>query len=327
MTEPTRGAEISVVSGRHARLPGQAGLRRACQAVLIVLVVQFSMGMVLNLYVPVPASDANAGFVQEVRTAPFALTVHVLLGLLLIVGASILLIRAVGIRDLPLIAMTAAGLVAILGAFGAGELFVRNGQNSTSLTMAFLTAAALACYVAVLGRVGVGFRQALRAAPYQARAAQPFGSPQAVPLPSRPHPVSGPQPRLDYRQTGPQPSLDHRHTGPQPRIGYPQTGPQPYLRDFDPRPRPAGSWQQAVGQAPPTWPGTPPRPRAPMRRNPAFGPAAEPPPAPAGYGFPGGAVPPDPPGSPGPGWGSRGPAGPPDFDRWPDDDRPGAGTW
>lgn len=320
MTEPTRGAEISVVSGRHARLPGLVGMRRACQAVLIILVVQFSMGMVLNLYVPVPASDAHAGLVQEIKTAPLALTVHVVLGLLLIAGASILLIRAAGIRDVPMIAMTTAGLVAILGAFGAGELFVRNGQSSASLTMAFLTAAALACYVAVLGRAGAGFRQPVRPTPYPARAAQPFGSPQAVPLPSRPHPVSGPQPRLGYRQTGPQPRLGYPQTGPQPRLGHPQTGPQPYLRDFDARQQPAGSWQQAIGQAPPTWPGT--RPGAPMRRDPAFGSAAEPPPAPTGFGFPGGAVPPD---GPGPG---RGPAtGPPDFDRWPDDDRPGAGTW
>jgi hypothetical protein len=291
-------------------------MRRACQAVLIIVVVQFSMGMVLNLYVPVPASDAHAGFVQEIRTAPLALTVHVVLGLLLIAGASILLIRAVGVRDLPMIAMTAAGLVAILGAFGAGELFVRNGQSSASLTMAFLTAAALACYVAVLGRAGAGFRQAVQPTPYPARAAQSFGYPQAVPLPSRPHPVSGPQPRLDYRQTGPQPRLDR-----------PQTGPQPYLRDFAPRQRPAGSWQQAIGHAPPTWPVAPAPPGAPVRRNPAFGSAAEPPPAPPGLGFPGGAVPPDPPGSPGPGWGSRGPAaGPPDFGRWPDDDMPGAGS-
>ncbi len=249
MTEPTRGAEISVVSGRHARLPCPVGLRRASQAVLIILVVQFSMGMILNLYVSVPSSDANAGFIQEIRTAPLALTVHAVLGLALIAGAVILLVRAVGVRDWPMTAMAAAGLVAILGAFGAGELFVRNGQNSASLTMAFLTAAALACYVAMLGRTGAVVRQSVQPKPLRATPAQPAGySDPPVPLPSRPLPVSGPQPRLSYPSAPRQP------------------------RDLAARPQPAGSvWQQAIGQAPPGYAAQPPL-GPPARRNPALPP-------------------------------------------------------
>lgn len=126
---------------------------RVCLATLLLLVAQFSLGMILNLYVTVPASDQHASFVQEVRTAPVALTVHVLVGLLLIGAAGVFMIRAIGSGERLMIALAAAGLAAILGAFAAGEAFVHDGQTSVSLTMAMLTGAALACYIAALGRL------------------------------------------------------------------------------------------------------------------------------------------------------------------------------
>jgi hypothetical protein len=123
-----------------------------------MLAVQFSLGMIVNLYVSVPVSDQHAGFLQEVKTAPAALTVHVLVGLMLIGAAGLLIIRAAGIGDRLPIALAAAGLGTILGAFAAGEAFVRDGQTSVSLTMAVLTGAALACYTAALGRLGAARR-------------------------------------------------------------------------------------------------------------------------------------------------------------------------
>src|ERR1039457_6333790 len=58
--------------------PGGAGpgLRRVCLAALMMLVVQYGLGIFLNLYVAVPASDAQAGIFGEIATAPLALTVH-----------------------------------------------------------------------------------------------------------------------------------------------------------------------------------------------------------------------------------------------------------
>lgn len=130
----------------------------ACLATMLALVVQFSLGMILNLYVSVPASDQHASFVREVETAPFALTAHVLVGLVLIGAAGVFMIRAIGTGDRLVIALAAAGLGAILGAFVAGEAFVRNGQTSVSLTMSMLTGVALACYIAALVRLGAARR-------------------------------------------------------------------------------------------------------------------------------------------------------------------------
>ncbi len=208
-----------VVSGRHARLPAPAGLRGVCLATLITLVVQFSLGMFLNLYVSVPASDQHASYLQEIRTAPLALTFHVLIGLVLIGAAIAAAIRAIRMRDRPAIALTAGGLGAVVGAFGAGELFMRNGQSSASLTMSILTGIALVCYIGALVRAS-SMRRPL-ALPIQTispspRPAAPPGYaangfprvpeyPGSVPLPRRT--ASGPMPRLGHPQTGPQPRL------------------------------------------------------------------------------------------------------------------------
>lgn len=223
-----------VASGRHARLPAPAGLRRVCLATLITLVVQFSLGMILNLYVPVPASDQHASYVQEIKTAPLALTVHVLIGLVLIGAAIAAAIRAIRMRDRLTIAMAAAGLGAILGAFGAGELFVRNGQSSASLAMTILTAVALVCYIGALVRASSMPRQAPspRSAPLPRYAAPYYpGTPEypgSVPLPRRT--ASGPMPRLGNMQ-----GLGDPRTGPQPRLARP---PAAYPSSFRPDPRP-----------------------------------------------------------------------------------------
>ena len=98
-----------VAPGRHTRPPGRAGLRRASLAALIMLVVQYGLGIFLNLYVAIPASDAHASIFGEIATAPLSLTVHALLGLALIGTAILLVVRAIGVRDRLLAVLAAAG--------------------------------------------------------------------------------------------------------------------------------------------------------------------------------------------------------------------------
>ena len=156
------GLDKLVAPGRHTRRPGRAWLRRVCLTVLIMLVVQYGLGIFLNLYVAVPASDAHAGIVGEIATAPLALTVHALLGLGLIGTAILLVVKAVGVRDRLLAVLASAGLTAIGGAFGAGEIFVRNGQSTASMAMAVLTGVALLCYVGTLALANAAQREAER---------------------------------------------------------------------------------------------------------------------------------------------------------------------
>jgi hypothetical protein len=153
------GEAIRVASGKHTRRMELEAVRQVCLAALIMLVVQYGLGISLNLYIAVPASDAHAGIMQEIANGPVMLTLHALLGLALIGAALVLLFRAIRLEDRVTAVLAAAGLTAIGGAFASGEIFVRNGQNGASLAMALLTAVALLCYIGALTRVSTALRR------------------------------------------------------------------------------------------------------------------------------------------------------------------------
>ena len=103
--------------------------------------------MTLNLYIAVPAAGDRTSYLREIETAPGMLTAHALVALLVLATAGILLLRAIALRDMAVIAPVATGLAALLGAFAAGEVFVRNDESSASLSMAILTSVALLSYI------------------------------------------------------------------------------------------------------------------------------------------------------------------------------------
>jgi hypothetical protein len=150
----------TTVSGRHSRPPGVEEVRRTCLAVLTMLIAQYALGIFLNLFVTVPASDKHASMLGEITSGPFALTVHAVLGLSLLGTALLLLVRVVRVEDPVLIALATGALGAIGGAFAAGEIFVKDGgQDSASFTMALLAGVAMLCYVGMLGLVSAPQRR------------------------------------------------------------------------------------------------------------------------------------------------------------------------
>jgi hypothetical protein len=157
------GGVVRVASGKHTRRTELEGVRRVSLAALVMLVVQYGLGIILNLYIAVPASDAHAGLMQEIASGPLMLTLHALLGLALIGAALVLLVRAVRLQDRVIAVLAATGLTAIGGAFASGEIFVRDGQSGASLAMALLTGVALLCYIAALTWVSTGLRGAATA--------------------------------------------------------------------------------------------------------------------------------------------------------------------
>lgn len=139
--------------GRHSypgrrRPAGAADVRKSCLRVLMLLVVQFILGIFLDLYVTIPASDHDTGFAHELGSAPLSLTLHALIGLALIAAAIAAVVRAVAAGSKELTLLTAGGLASVFGAFAAGEIFVRSGSTSSSMTMALLAGVALLCYIA-----------------------------------------------------------------------------------------------------------------------------------------------------------------------------------
>src|SRR5215471_15521874 len=103
-------------------------VRRTSLGMTVALLVQYGLGAVVNLYVTVPARDQGGGVLTAIGRAfangPAALAIHTGLGLLLIVGAINLVVRAVQFRHRPLIWLSAVSLLAILGAALNGAAFV-----------------------------------------------------------------------------------------------------------------------------------------------------------------------------------------------------------
>jgi glycerol-3-phosphate acyltransferase PlsY len=119
-----------------------------------MLLIQYGLGISVNLYSTLPASDHAkplfAGFTSAVGDGPVLLSLHALLGTLLLITASAALVRAVRLAATAPIALTAAALLAIIVAWLAGSAFVGQMKNDTSLTMALGTAVAIFCYALVI---------------------------------------------------------------------------------------------------------------------------------------------------------------------------------
>jgi hypothetical protein len=139
----------STVRGTTGRAGGVAILRRISLGMAIALLVQYGLGMVVNLDVTVPARDQGGGVFTAIGRAlangPAGLAIHAGLGLLLIVGAIQLVVRSVLARHRPLIWLSSVSLLAIIGAAFNGAAFVNSGNDGASLGMAMLTGIALLC--------------------------------------------------------------------------------------------------------------------------------------------------------------------------------------
>jgi hypothetical protein len=122
----------------------QTGLRQSSLAILLVLIVQFALGISVNLYVTLPAVG-HPGHAAWFGNGPL-LALHAALGLFLVLDAIFFLIRAIRAGNRTLIVTSAAGLVAILLAAFFGSSFTDKLTNGYSLGMAIAFAAALACY-------------------------------------------------------------------------------------------------------------------------------------------------------------------------------------
>jgi hypothetical protein len=110
----------------------------------VLLIVQFGLGIGVNLYVTLPA---NKSFLATVFSSG-VLAVHAIVALALLGAAISALVRA--IRARRAVAFTSVGLAAILAAAGAGASFAGSQSNGASLTMALATAVAMFCYLAAV---------------------------------------------------------------------------------------------------------------------------------------------------------------------------------
>jgi hypothetical protein len=126
--------------------------------VCVLLLVQYLLGMVGNLFVTIPAHHPGAdpanyftgsasGLGWVIPDGPGWLAAHAALGLALVLAAIGSLVLTWGRAGRLCTAMSALGLLAIIGAGFNGLSFLDFGYNSSSMIMAGLWALALACYL------------------------------------------------------------------------------------------------------------------------------------------------------------------------------------
>lgn len=121
-----------------------SALRGNCMGAAVLLIVEFGLGMGVNLYVTLPSHKSLIATVLGSAT----LAAHAVVAILLLGAAIGALVRAVRARKA--IALTATGLAAMVAAGISGAAFAGSQSAGASLAMALATAAALFCYLAAV---------------------------------------------------------------------------------------------------------------------------------------------------------------------------------
>jgi len=141
----TRAAHSAARTGGPDQAARLARLRMSSLGAVAMLILEFVLGIIYNLYGTAPTSAKSVGLFSSPDLA-----LHVVVGILLVIAAVGQLIRAISIRHALSLWMSAVGLVAIIAAGFAGLGFTGNGASGASLGMALAFAVALACYVVLV---------------------------------------------------------------------------------------------------------------------------------------------------------------------------------
>ena len=139
----------------------EAAFRQTLGSALALLIVQFLLGMAVNLFVTIPTNHPGAnppeyfgGVVVSVQWAILHgglwLTLHAVWGLVLVLGSVGALVQAIRLGGGGRITLAALGVVGVLGAGFNGGSFLNYNQNFSSMLMAVGFALAMSAYIALL---------------------------------------------------------------------------------------------------------------------------------------------------------------------------------
>jgi hypothetical protein len=118
-----------------------AELRQTSLGILVMLVIQYAVGISYTIYGTMPTAHKSIGLFSS---GP-VLILHEFLSLILLGGSIHVLRKAIGSRRGPAIGASVISLLAILGAGASGIAFLRHGSNAASMGMAMATAVAMLC--------------------------------------------------------------------------------------------------------------------------------------------------------------------------------------
>lgn len=148
------GREALASTAVPATIGRDRGLWINAFSAAVILLFEYGLGMWVNLYAQIPASDHGKGiftaFGAAVAQGPVALTLHAVVGTLLLVTAATVVIRAVLARRTAATVIGTVAFLAVIAAWLSGARFVGTSDNAASSDMAMSTGVALLCYVIIL---------------------------------------------------------------------------------------------------------------------------------------------------------------------------------
>jgi heme A synthase len=113
---------------------------------IVLLCVQYVLGMINNLYVQFPEAGTEAQM-WEFAWKQFSLASHIILGIILLLASVYLLIRAMRFGTRSWFIPSLIGLFAILVAGFSGAMFIPAQENLYSLIMSIAFLMAMLSYV------------------------------------------------------------------------------------------------------------------------------------------------------------------------------------
>ena len=149
----------------HKSTPLASPVRMMALMMIIALLIQFLLGMYTNLFIALPrvttqgsgALMPGMGRMMSVGLSDPVFMVHMIVGMLLALGAIATVIVAVRAKQTPFLIITVIGLISVLIAGYGGLTFFMHGQhNSASYTMAIGWLSALTTYFMATLREGAG---------------------------------------------------------------------------------------------------------------------------------------------------------------------------
>jgi membrane-associated PAP2 superfamily phosphatase len=154
-----RQTDKNMLMARAASATDRSRLTGQAMALAVLLLVQFFVGMITNLFVTIPDSHPGAGakdffsgaprsVAWAISSGPTWLAIHAALGLALCVASILFIITAARARDRLWIWLSVAGCLLMIGAAFNGASFVTYNHDFSSLIMAGLFALTLATYLA-----------------------------------------------------------------------------------------------------------------------------------------------------------------------------------
>lgn len=152
----TRGSAAPAAAAARGRksVGGGRGLRINSFSAAVMLLIEYGLGMWVNLYVKIPASDHGKGTFAALGAAvaagPAGLAGHAVLGTLLLMTAIALIVRAALLRNAAATVIGTVAFLAVTAAWLSGTRFIGDAADGASFGMAIATGVALLGYVVIL---------------------------------------------------------------------------------------------------------------------------------------------------------------------------------